>query len=251
MTAALKQLLSLGLVLVCLNAGTLEAGAQTQFDLETGPLFTGRNDVRIPGEGGTLFSLKDDLVAETTGYVRLRLSHTFNRAHALSLLYAPLFIESTGSIEEELFYNGSTFPADTPLTGTYQFNSYRLTYRYLFIHDPALVFGLGLTAKVRDANIVLSSRDITVQRTSFGVVPLPNFYLWWTYYGDWGLLFEGDAYAGPGGRAIDVQLAATYEVMENLSLRLGYRILEGGAGNKRVYGFALFHYGAVGVTVSL
>jgi hypothetical protein len=32
---------------------------------------------------------------------------------------------------------------------------------------------------------------------------------------------------------------------------LGYRILEGGADNDEVYNFALFHYAAVGVTVTL
>ena len=131
----------LGLLLVAslflFLEGGAEAEAQTQFDFETGPVFTGQNDVRIPGDGGTLFSLKDDLIAETTVYVRLRLGHTFNEAHTLSLLLAPLSIESKGSIKEDVYYNGTTFPSDTPLKGTYQFNSYRLTYRYLFFHNPA------------------------------------------------------------------------------------------------------------------
>ena len=111
--------------------------------------------------------------------------------------------------------------------------------------------GLGLTAKVRDANIILESAEERVERTSVGVVPLPNFYAHWQFWGNVGLVFEGDAYAGPGGRAIDVHLAATVAVVESLKLRLGYRILDGGAGNERVYGFARFHYGAVGVTWSL
>ena len=67
------------------------------------------------------FSLADDLGAETTGYLRIRFNQTFAGAHVLSLLYAPLVIESTGSIPEEVVYNGGTFPANTRLTGTYQF----------------------------------------------------------------------------------------------------------------------------------
>jgi len=252
MAALLKHILILGLgALLCLSIGCSNANAQAQLDLETGPIFTDRNDVRIPGKGGTLFSLRDDLAAETTAYLRVRIGRTFYSRHTLSLLYAPLRVDSEGSIEHDVIYNGTTFPADTPLTGTYQFNSYRLSYRYHFIHDPVLVFALGLTAKIRDANIVLRSADATVERTSLGIVPLPNFYLWWKYHRDWGLLLEGDAYAGPGGRAIDVQLAATYEIGRNLHLRLGYRILDGGAGNNRVYGFARFHYGAAGITYSL
>lgn len=37
------------------------AKAQALFDIETGTVFTGYNDVRIPGDKGTLFSLKYDL----------------------------------------------------------------------------------------------------------------------------------------------------------------------------------------------
>jgi hypothetical protein len=41
-------------------------------NFETGPLWTGYNDVRIPGDTGTLFSLKDDLRSDTEIYYRLR-----------------------------------------------------------------------------------------------------------------------------------------------------------------------------------
>ena len=225
--------------------------AQTQFDLETGSIVTAQNDVRIPGEGGTLFSLKDDLIAKTSGYLRLRINHTFRSIHTLSLLYAPLTIESTGSIDEDIFYNGTNFSSGTSLRGTYQFNSYRLSYRYHFINTPTLVLAFGVTAKIRDANIVLISTNTSVDRPSVGVVPLPHFYCWWGYAEDWGILLEGDAYAGPGGRAIDVQIATTYDVVDEVTLRFGYRILDGGASNERVYGFARFHYGVVGFTYSL
>ena len=200
---------------------------------------------------GTLFSLTDDLTAETRAYIRVRLSHTFSRAHTLSLLYAPLEVESKGRVEHDVMYNGTTFSAGTPLRGTYQFNSYRLSYRYNVIRLATLEFGLGVTAKIRDANITVSSENSTVDRPSLGLVPLPNFYLRWAYYKDWGLLFEGDAYAGPGGRAIDVQLAATCDLSSSLIVRLGYRLLDGGADNARVYGFARFHYGALGLVSSL
>ena len=40
--------------------------AQARIDLESGLVFIGYNDVRIPGDDGTLFSLKEDLVSKTT-----------------------------------------------------------------------------------------------------------------------------------------------------------------------------------------
>ena len=40
----------------------ISVNAQAIVDLETGAVFTGYNNVRIPGDQGTLFSLKDDLI---------------------------------------------------------------------------------------------------------------------------------------------------------------------------------------------
>ena len=182
MTASPKSPVTLELTLLLyLCFGASNVGAETFVDLEVGPVVTAQNDVRIPGNGGTIFSLKDDLIAEGTGYIRLRLNHTFENTHTFSLLYAPLQIQSTGSVDKEIFYNGTTFAAGTPRTGTYKFNSYRLSYRYHFIDEPDLVFAVGLSAKIRDANIVLASEEVTVERTSLGIVPLPHFLVWWAY----------------------------------------------------------------------
>jgi hypothetical protein len=61
-------------------------------------------------------------------------------------------------------------------------------------------------------------------------------------------LLDGDALAAPQGRAEDVQIAVTYKVSENLQVRAGYRILEGGADNDGVYNFVLFHYASIGLS---
>ena len=50
--------------------------AQALFDLETGIVSTGYNDVRIPNNGGTFFSLKDDLNPKSKLFYRLRASYT-------------------------------------------------------------------------------------------------------------------------------------------------------------------------------
>ena len=69
--------------------------------------------------------------------------------HTVSLLYAPLEIDSIGSIEKDVFYNGTTFAAGTPLTGIYV-QLYRLSYRYHVLQKPNLVVALGASAKIRD-----------------------------------------------------------------------------------------------------
>jgi hypothetical protein len=222
--------------------------AQALIDFESGLVFTGYNDVRIPGDEGTLFSLKDDLIPQAEFFYRIRLNYTIKSRHTFSLLYAPLKTKSEGSVPNDIFFEGVLFPANTELIGTYKFNSYRLTYRYDFIQKPRVEFGLGFTAKIRDAEISLSSPGLASEKANVGFVPVINFRLLWKIDEKFGLLLEGDALAAPQGRAEDVQIAATYKVTDNFKLRAGYRFLEGGADNDEVYNFALFHYASVGIS---
>ena len=224
--------------------------AQVSFDFETGSVFTGYNDVRIPGDKGTFFSLKNDLNPKAKLFYRLRASYTVKSRHTFSLLYAPLEVNSRGSVPNNIFFEGVTFPANAQLNGAYKFNSYRLTYRYDLVKNPGFEFGLGLTAKIRDAKISLSSSGLASEKSNVGFVPIINFRLLWKIDDKYGLLLDGDALAAPQGRAEDVLIAATYKISDNLGLRAGYRILEGGADNDKVYNFALFHYASVGLAIS-
>lgn len=224
--------------------------AQAVIDVETGAVFTGYNDVRIPGNQGTFFSLKDDLTPQTELFYRLRASYILNSRHTLSLLYAPLETRSEGLVPHDISFKGALFGSDTQLDGIYKFNSYRLTYRYDLVSKPNIIFGMGLTGKIRDASISLSSPDLTAVKTNVGFVPLINFRLWWKIDDKFGLLLDGDALAAPQGRAEDVQIAATFKLSDNIGLRAGYRILEGGAENDEVYNFSLFNYASVGISYS-
>jgi hypothetical protein len=240
LTAALISLLS-----VCLTASL---NAQVILDVETGLVSTGYNDVRIPGDQGTLISFKDDLTPSSGIFYRIRLNYTFSSAHTLSLLFAPLTIKSEGRINKDVNFAGKVFPANEDLSGSYKFNSYRLTYRYDFVQNPNLEFGLGFTAKIRDARIALSSQGISAEKSNVGFVPIINFRLFWHAYEKLGFLLEGDALAAKQGRAIDVLAAASFNLTNQFIIKAGYRILEGGADNDEVYNFALLHYLSVGVS---
>jgi len=234
------------MLLLFLDVST--AKAQALIDLETGLFFTGYNDVRIPGNNGTLFSFKDDLESKTEFFYRVRLNYTINARHTISLLYAPLETKSMGRLSNDILFEGAVFPANTEITGDYKFNSYRLTYRYDIVKKPKIEFGLGFTAKIRDARIALSSPGLTAEKINIGFVPIINFRLFWNIDNKFGLLLEGDALAAPQGRAEDVLFAATYTLSDRFKIRAGYRILEGGADNDEVYTFSLFHYAAVGLS---
>jgi hypothetical protein len=226
----------------------ISVNAQAIIDVETGAVFNGYNDVRIPGDQGTLFSLTDDLKSEKEIFYRLRASYVINNRHSLSLLYAPLETKSQGSVPEDIFFEGELFAANTQLNSTYVFNSYRLTYRYDFVQKPGFEFGLGFTAKIRDAKIAISSSESVAEKTNTGFVPILNFRLLWKCNDTFGLLLDGDALVAPQGRAEDVLIAATYTLSDNFTIRAGYRILEGGAENDEVYSFSLFHYASVGMS---
>lgn len=244
----MKKLFISTLLTLMLFCGALSLKAQIHIDLESGLVFTAYNDVRIPGDEGTFFSLKEDLIPKTELFYRLRLNYKIKSRHTLSVLFAPLETKSEGSVSNDIFFEGGVFPANAELVGTYKFNSYRFTYRYDIVKKPSFEFGLGFTAKIRDAKIALSSSGLYSEKTNVGFVPIINFRLLWKAGDKFGLLLDGDALAASQGRAEDVLLAAAYKLSDNFSIHAGYRILEGGADNDEVYNFALFHYASVGVS---
>ena len=246
-----KSLLSATFLALILSFNVFSLNGQAYFDLETGAVSTGYNNVRIPGDQGTLFSLKDGLVSKTEIFFRLRVNYTIKSRHTLSLLYAPLETVSDGELPYDIFFEGVTFPANTDLTGTYKFNSYRLTYRYEILLNPKFELGLGFTAKIRDAKILLASAGLESEKANVGFVPIINFRMLWKPYEKFGILLEGDALAAPQGRAEDILIAATYRLSDHLGLKAGYRILEGGTDNDEVYNFALFNYASVGLFIYL
>jgi hypothetical protein len=218
-------------------------------DVEGGAVYSGYNDVRIPGNTGTDISLSDDLKSDGTGFVRVRLAKDLGERHRLSVLFAPLRIEASGSVDRDVDFNGVRFGAGETLNSTYRFDSYRLTYRYTVFNSERLRAGLGFTAKVRDASIKIESDDKSSEKANTGFVPLINFSIAWSLQSRMGLIFEGDALAAPQGRAEDVLLAVYGDLADAFRLRLGYRILEGGADNDEVYTFALLHYFSAGLTL--
>lgn len=225
--------------------------AQFSVDAETGIVFTGLNHVRIPGDQGTFISFSGELESNPKMYGRVRAAYRFKARNEMVLLFAPLKIKYNGSVERDVFFQGINYPAGSQLNATYKFNSYRASYRYYLLDRNKLEVGVGLTLKIRDALIGLESGELQSDKTDFGFVPLINFVVRWHPTDRFGMLLDGDALAAPQGRAEDVLAAVTYKWSENIFMKAGYRILEGGADNKTVYTFSLFHYAVVGVIFSL
>ncbi|MFO7639629.1 MAG: hypothetical protein R6X14_10125 [bacterium] len=241
--------------LVVLASGLAAAGGLS-VDVEAGPVFSGYNDVRIPGDGGSDFSLVDDLDARVAAGIRGRVSYTFGDRHWASLLVAPLRVDSRGSFDREVLFAGERFSPGVELDALYRFDSYRLSYRYGLVRSGRFRLDLGLTAKVRDAEIRLCKTGVLpvegeAKKTNTGLVPLISFRADWRLARRLGLELDGDALAVPQGRAEDVSAALRLGLSDRVDARMGYRLLEGGSDVAEVYGFALFHYAVAGLTLRL
>jgi hypothetical protein len=243
--------ISIAALLIALCLPVLRAQPQpgrSFIEMETGGVFLGYCDVAIPGDAGTRFSLTDDLSTKSSLFLRLRAGFKLGARHSIVLLYAPLSLEGSGRVPYPVNFFGVTYPADTPLRSVYRFNSYRITYRYGLKTGENLKFGVGFTAKIRDAAISLGGGGRESEKTNVGFVPILNFLLEWRFSPAWRLLLEGDALAAPQGRAEDVFIGLVYQKNQDWAIKAGYRILEGGADNIQVYNFALLNYLAVGAT---
>lgn len=220
-------------------------------DAETGIAWAGRNEVRIPDEGGTRFSLVDDLSASPAPYARFRLGVTLGERHTILGLYAPLRLTSRGPLPRDVTFAGTTFPAGSDVLATYRFDSIRLGYRYGVVRTARWQVDAGAAAKVRDAGITVQGAT-RAARSNTGLVPLLSFRVACRVTPALAIVLDGDALGAPQGRAEDVGLAAQATLRDGVEARVTYRVLEGGSGGSGgVYNFALVHFAGAGLTVAL
>jgi hypothetical protein len=237
-------------VLLLALAPAASSAVEPFVDLETGVAWAGMNDVRIPGDGGTEFSLTDDLEASAVPYYRIRVGAVLGGRHTIFGFYTPVRIVSRGRFSEDVVFDGVTFPAGSSVTATYRFDSPRLTYRYGLVRSARWEVDVGATAKIRDAEIALQGEQYAAKANT-GFVPLLSFRAAWRVGPAVSVVLDGDALASSQGRAEDVSLALEARLRDGVHARAGYRILEGGADNDEVYNFALVHFVGAGLTVRL
>jgi hypothetical protein len=227
---------------------SVSVDAQLFFNVETGMAFNTRNTVQFPNESNSQsdrIDITDEFSNGQTWFYRLRAGYTIAERHTISALYAPLSFSYREAFSEPKVFGENTFRAGEDLDLDYRFNSYRLTYRYEWINSGKFRFGIGLTAKIRDARISVRTEEQLSETEDFGFVPLINFRLSFQFNDKWAALLRGDALVGEQGRAEDVFLGASYVLSPYHRFNAGYRILDGGADVDQVYNFALVHYAAL------
>ena len=228
------------ILFICLNAN-FAANAQTFVNLESGAFFTNTNDIRY-GSNGTLFSLKNDFQTPISPFLRLRIGFLTDEKNHFSILYAPLKIVETGTLANDILFDGNNFKANMPIEVVYMFNSYRFTYNRRIISKDNFNFGLGLSAKIRDAGVSLKNSELFKENFNVGFAPLINLIANWDISQKMGVNFFGEGIAASKGRAIDISLSGRYTFSESLQGNFGYRLLEGGANGTDRYNFIQLHF---------
>ena len=238
--------LCLACVLSLSGVVAAEDDPRFSLELELGPTWQSRNTVQIPNtEAGTRFSLQDLVGSGPWAAGRIYFTWNINPRHSLRVLAAPLSYTESGIFDETVNFAGETYEEGIPTEATYQFNSWRVGYRWRFKDGERWTLWLGFTAKVRDAKIALSQGDTSSEDTDVGFVPLLSFAANYRFADRWHLIFDFEGLAGGPGRAFDVALKVGYDFNENWGLTAGYRTVEGGANIEEVYNFAWFQYAVV------
>jgi hypothetical protein len=178
----------------------------------------------------------------------MHLGYKFNQKHYLFATLAPFTVKAEGKLDKYLDFNDTHFAAGDQLTSYYSFNSWRLTWRYTLVDKEDFKFALGFTAKIRDAYISVENSNRKAEFSNVGFVPIIHFMADYQLSKKLGVNLTGDALGAPQGRAEDVRFSIYYKLYDQIKLDLGYRVLEGGADNNKIYGFALFHYYSMGLS---
>jgi len=241
------SLLLITLILITSVVVPLSARAQSFFSLEGNLTWQSMNDQRVPGNSGSKFSLADFEKGPFPTY-RLYVGRIWNDKHELRALYAPLELETEGRFANSVNFMGTTFAAGAETKAYYKFNSYRLTYAYHFPQSGAWAFALGFTGKIRDAEVRLTQGALRESKSNVGFVPLLNVQAKRELGQAWTFRFDLDGLAAPQGRAIDLSLFLERKITDSaFSLFAGYRTIEGGADNDKVYNFAWLHKAVLGL----
>jgi hypothetical protein len=213
----------------------------TRLEIELGATTATRNDVRIDADTGTRFDLNALQGEPSAPLVRVTLDLQPWEAHGLRFSYQRLRTEGTGTLPGPTRFRDTTFAPGIVTEGSYQFDTWRATYRYTAWRSEAVRLFVGGTLLVRDAEISLTQAGRSATRDDLGLVPLLHLAAEWQASPRLRLIAETDALGAPQGYAVDLALRGAYALAPGWEATLSYRLLDGGADNDSVYSFATFH----------
>lgn len=210
--------------------------------LEGGAVWQYRNDLQIPpNTQGTRLAL-DQIDDGPFGYYRAEVFWRYSKNHGARLVYAPFKVTLNNRPSQSIDFNGQSFSSGLDTEYTFQFNSYRLTYFYALWGHGEDQLNIGFTAKIRDADTIISQGGVSRNYDNVGFVPLIYLEYQKSLESNWLFHTSLDGLAGGPGRAFDWAIKFRKKISDLATLGIGTRFLDGGADNDEVFTFALFQY---------
>ena len=221
------------------------ADTSWRLDAEALSTRTLRSEAAIPSDA-TRFRLTDVMGRGPVLGGRFTLTYQKpGQGSAWRLLIAPYQASGIGTLSSPVTFEGTTFAAGTATRVGYKFNSYRLTYMNRWRGN----WSVGGTLKIRDAYTFLEQGGVRRTKKDLGVVPLLHLSGEEPLGGPWSLKVDLDAAWAPQGQAIDLGVYGVYRVNEGVSMYGGFRTLEGGADNSKLFSWAQFFSISAGVSL--
>jgi hypothetical protein len=247
----------LGTFFSTFNLGFL---ANQRYEIETGLIVTGLNDIKVPGDSGDLISYKDDLKAETGFHFRFKLTQPLAEKHRLVFTYAPMKIKSSGqftanSAGEFFTFGGMMIPSDLvsnlDFDGEYRLDSYRQGYIFDVANISGTTVSLGLAAEIRDEAVILKSGDYYGKRADNNIIALASLGLGRAINAKTSFLAEGDIMIDAQNPSMDLYLGVTRLIKQESKVKAGYRMMQRSMDNSSFYNKAMFHFLTVGLDIDL
>jgi hypothetical protein len=239
----MKSVFSLILVVCSVMSQAAEIKEWT-LNSEVQSVWMPKNNVAIPGDSNKFNFRNLTGTGSKTSFRGELLYRPGGKATEWRLMIAPLQLSGTGRLQNTISFQGTNFASGVDTFGSYKFNSYRFTYRRA-MSDSWMI---GATLKIRDAKVLLRQGGTTRSKSDLGVVPLLNIYGKENLGNGFTLITDFDGSWAPQGRAFDLSLQIGYDINEDWQIRIGGRVLEGGADVPAVYNFTQLNYLTIGTS---
>ncbi len=164
------------------------------------------------------------------------------RRQTFGLLWQPLDLRTTATLDRDLRVDGLVFPATRPIDLRYGFSFWRLSWAHRAVDRRDLEVSLGLGLQIRNATIGFTAVDGSQSEINRDIGPVPLLELEIRRAFDDGVHLEAeiDGFYAPikylnggsvdvEGAIADIQLRAGLDLADPTTAFLGLRYLGGGA----------------------
>lgn len=134
--------------------------------------------------------------------------------------------------------------------GEYRLDTYRQTYMFDLLTLKNTVLGAGASVEIRDEAIKINGADRYGRKTDTNVVFSVNFRAQSNLNEKLALVADGNVLIDSKNRAEDIFLGASYKILKDSRLNVGYRLIERETNKSEIYNSAMFHLLTVGIDLN-